>query len=717
MENYRRYVSNYVDESRPENRVVFEALDFAAKLHEGQRRKSNEPYIIHPLAVAQILVQDLNVKDPHMIAAALLHDVVEDVAHVTLQDIKERFGDLVAELVDGCTKMKHQRLARNTLSDLTHSKIFLSSSRQVGVLVIKLADRLHNIKTLKFLPKAKRRRIARETIEVYAPLANKLNLFHLKRELFGLALPYLYPKKSKKITNATQRLLNSPEVFEAQQKFRAVFTDYPFPILVRPRAKSLGAYYSPLKKNLDFQNAENRVDFTLVLQTDDVFECYYAFGVANNLFAPVPRSIRDFIANPKSNGYQSIHFRTRVNDKEFLVKVRTEGMEAAAQHGLLSKWDFSRPRSDRYWKEVSDLFQSLGEYEGTAPQRRDLIRISGTDEIFVYTPRGDIHYLPQDSIVLDFAYKIHSNLGERCSGAHINGQYVPITETLRDGDTVKVLSDARSHGANTHLETLCKTPKARSAVNKQLYRLRSEYAAGVGREILIQELHRVGLNESCLDSDMVDLFLEFKAIPDLNSFYSRIGQDLLSARELIYYFESSDPGADMSCQFSSDTPKADAKAPHRNIFVVKDIFNTVHKFSNCCHPYPGQADVVGALSERGVAFHRRECRELATRHQLDLAGLLDVRWEKDFQWETPLVFDTRVTDKSLSQTLTRLKLLPTSIRIHQIKEQNGKKPRTSVNISLNSFKESESFFACFEPGTVAIEQFSRDTDPKGVQRG
>lgn len=705
MQNYRRYVSNYVDENRPENRVVFEALDFAAKLHEGQRRKSKEPYIIHPLAVAEILAQDLNVKDPHMIAAALLHDVVEDVAHVTIREIEERFGGLVAELVDGCTKLKRQRLDRSALSDMTHSKIFLSSSRQIGVLVIKLADRLHNIKTLRFLPKSKRRRIAQETIEVYAPLAGKLNLYHLKRELYGLALPYLYPKKSKKILAATQRLRNSPEVLEIQQKFREIFTNRPYPVLVRPRAKSLGAFYSPVKRTLDIRNAENQVDFTVVLETDDVFECYYTFGIANNLFSPVPRSIRDFIANPKSNGYQSLHLRMRLNDKEFLVKVRTESMESAARHGLLSRWNFSRPSGHQYWREISDLFKSLGEYEGTPPLRRDLIRLSGTEEVYVYTPQGEIHYLPQESILLDFAYKIHSDIGNRCSGALINGSRVPITKVLVDGDTVEVLTTPPAYVADANLETLCKTPKARSAVNKQLARLRFGYAEAIGKTILLQALHRVGLAESCLDTDTVDLFMEFKNLSNIEQLYTRIGQDAISPWELIYYFESVKAAPEAACQFDPQAQPSNPEDSGQDMLEIGMIYNAIHKFSNCCHPYPGQPGVVAALSERGVAIHHRECRELATRHQLDLSRTHQVRWNSAVDWKMTLRFDVLVSGNSLSQTLERLKEMPASIRIHEIEDLNGKKNQTRIKLSLRSHRESELFFSCFDSGTVNIEKY------------
>ena len=592
MENYRTYLTGYVDENRPENHIVFKALDFAVELHAGQKRKSNEPYIIHPLSVAQILSQDLGVKDPSLLASALLHDVVEDVEHITLEDIKQHFGNVVAELVDGCTKMSLQRLDRTTLVDRTHSKLLLSSSRRLGILLIKMADRLHNIKTLEFLKKSKQRRIAQETIEIYAPLAAKLNLFSLKRELFQLALPYLYPQKSKKLLNTTREILASTEVFEIQRAIRQALADFHCPFTIRPRAKSLSSYYSPVKRTLELTNTQNQVDFTITLDTDNYLECYTVLGTVANLFPPVPRSIRDFIATPKANGYQSIHIRINMNAKEFLLKIRTEEMAAAARQGILSQYDIKQSTGVRYAQEISELFKDIGEYGGPAHQRKDLIRLAESNEIFILTPQGDAHYLPRGSIVLDFAYKIHSNLGDHCRKAVINGSIHPLTARLKDGDRVKILTGEAPIAADPDLEKLCQTPRARSAVNKSLQKQRRRYAREVGKNILLQEMARIGLPQTFLESESLQLFLEFKAIDHIDRLYTRIGQDLLSPLEILYYAEQSEIET-----------RDSVKQP--NTLVVSKLIRGIHKFSNCCRPHPGQSTVVAALSERGVAFHQK----------------------------------------------------------------------------------------------------------------
>jgi GTP diphosphokinase / guanosine-3',5'-bis(diphosphate) 3'-diphosphatase len=327
LDHYRSRMARYIDESNEENRIVFRALEFAHKLHKGQHRKSGAPYISHPCAVAELLARELRFKDPLLLAAALLHDVVEDVREVTLEDIERLFGETVAELVDGCTKLTRHHLDRATLKDLTHSKIFLSASRRLGVLLIKLADRLHNLRTLHHLAKAKRQRIAQETIEVYAPIAAKFNIYPLKRELYHLALSYLYPRKSKKILQFINALRHSPEYQEIVRALQEAFAKASCPITLRPRAKGLGNYYDPLKRTLEIANSENNIDFAVILQTEDLVTCYTALGIVNTTFAPIPRSLRDFIANPKNTGYRSLHVRIHSGDQNYLIKVRTPSMD------------------------------------------------------------------------------------------------------------------------------------------------------------------------------------------------------------------------------------------------------------------------------------------------------------------------------------------------------------------------------------------------------
>jgi len=515
--------------------------------------------------------------------------------------------------------------------------------------------------------------------------------------LFQLALPYLYPKKSKKLLNATREILNSPEVFEIQRAIRQALADFHCPFSIHPRAKSLSSYYSPVKRTLEVGNTENQVDFTVTLETDNYLDCYTVLGMVANLFPPVPRTIREFIATPKANGYQSIHIRISINAKEFLIKIRTEEMATAARQGVLSQYDINQSVGDRYAQEISALFKDIGEYGGPAHQRKDLIRLAESNEIFILTPKGDVHYLPRGSIVLDFAYKIHSNLGDYCRGAVINGELQPLTERLKDGDKVEILTYTDPIDADPDLERRCQSPRAKSAVNKSLQKQRRGYAQHIGKGIFIHELQRAGMTEAFLESEALRLFLEFKNIESLASMFTRIGQDLLSPQEILYY---------------ADIPGQERPGSERQPSSIRipDLKRGIHKFSNCCRPYPGQDSIVAALSERGVAFHQKTCRNLAARHGLGPEELPRVEWDFDSQWLTALKFDVRVRGKALADSIMLLSLIPAGMEILQIENTNTRRniPDTLITLKLKNFSEARNFFACFKTASIAIKGYGRE---------
>ena len=380
--------------------------------------------------------------------------MVEDVPWLALDDVEARFGAKIAELVDGCTKLARYHLDRATLKDLTHSKIFISASRRLGVLIIKLADRVHNLRTLHYLPQTKRQRIAQETIEVYAPIAARLNLYPVKRELYHLALSFLYPKKCKKILHLMREIRNSSEVNQLEAGLEKLLEDSGIKAELRTRPKGLGSYYDPLKRTLDPLYPENYIDFAVILKTSDILACYTLLGLVHENFPVIPRSLRDFIANPKANGYRSLHTRVHMGGNNYLIKIRTAEMEEWANGGILRAWEAQKGLSDEHWQDISELLRTIGEYGGAATQRKALIRLSESDEIYTYSPRGDIYYLPRGSIVLDFAYRIHSELGDYCDGAKVNTVWAPITQKLKDGDTVEVLTSPEQLDVDPDLEEL-----------------------------------------------------------------------------------------------------------------------------------------------------------------------------------------------------------------------------------------------------------------------
>lgn len=712
-EQYRSKMAQYIDEDDAENAVFYQALLFAHELHAGQKRKSGDPYISHPFAVAEILAHELKLKDPHLLAAALLHDVVEDVPSIQLEDIQERFGEVVAELVDGCTKLTRHYPNKAILKDLTHSKIFLTASRRLGVLIIKLADRLHNLRTLHHLPKPKRQRIAHETIEVYAPIAAKLNIFPVKRELYHLALSYLYPKKSKKILQFIRGFRSSPVVVEFENELEKALGKFSSAVTIRPRAKGLGSYYDPIKKTLDISNSENHMDFAVILDTQDTVACYSALGIVNSMFPPIPRTLRDFISNPKMNGYRSLHVRVHVAGQNYLIKIRTPEMDEFAAYGILTRWSSDKPMSEEHWQEISELLRSIGEYGGAGPQRKALIRLSEAEETFVYSPKGDIYYLPKGSVVLDFAYKIHSELGDHCKGAHINNEWAPPTRALSDGDVVEIVTSPEPYDVDPELEELCKTPKARTALNKHLQQKRLRYAQDIGHQILLQEINRHGLSSDILKNEDTRLILEFHNIKNLPELFVRVGQDLISPHVVLYYFIK--PQArDKDQNFS---PGRHLFTHERNVLTVPELDRGIHKFARCCNPFPGQQNVLAVLSERGITFHHRDCSDLLDRHDLEPQRLLEVHWDEASVWRRPLVFTLRVFQEKVQSVIRSLaNLLNTSAQIEYIGRGTDKhnQPVVLITVKIQSFGEAREFFRCLPTDRITIDNYGQEEGPRTI---
>ncbi len=702
LPEFRSRMEKSLGPSAGGNGLFFKAIDFASELHEGQRRKSGAPYISHPCAVAEIMVREMGFKDPVLLAGALLHDVVEDIPWMSVEDIDARFGAGVAELVDGCTKMARFHLDRASLKDLTHSKIFISASRRLGVLIIKLADRLHNLRTLHYLPLTKRQRIAQETVDVYAPIAARLNLYPLKRELYHHALTFLYPKKSRKILHVMQEMRNLPAIASLEASLSRILSDYGIPADIRTRSKGLGSYYNPVKRSLDLGFPENFVDFAVVLHSDEIFDCYKALGLVNNNLAVIPRSLRDFVSNPKTNGYRSLHTRVHLSGNNYLIKIRNREMEKLAGGGVLRAWESQEGLSNEHWQEISELLRDIGEYGGAATHRKDLIRLSESEEIYTYSPAGDIYYLPKASIVLDFAYRIHSEIGDNCEGALVNGAWTPITGRLKDGDTVEILTSSEQMEVDTELEALCKTPKARTAINRRLHQKRLLFARRAGMDILLQEIVRHKLSVSVLEGESMRLILEVLNAKDLQELYLKIGQDLVSPQAVLYYLEGHRP--------EEAKKPAGAGGQGRNTLTVSGLDRAVFKFARCCNPLPGQDDVLATLSERGVTFHHRDCRDLLERHSLLVQQMLLVHWEMGAPWRHPLMIDIQILDSSIADMLRVLAAIPDEVRIEQIKSGLDRHNRelVALSVTFHSFSETREFFRRMPPEKTMVEDFGRE---------
>jgi len=709
LAEFRARMSKSLDPANTDNALFFEALDFASELHAGQRRKSGAPYISHPCAVAEILVREMHFKDPVLLAAALLHDVVEDVPWMSLEDVEARFGQRIAELVDGVTKLARYHLDRALLKDLTHSKIFISASRRLGVLIIKLADRLHNLRTLHYLPLTKRQRIAQETIDVYAPIAARLNLYPLKRELYHLALSFLYPKKSKKILHVMRDLRKLPAVTSLEASLSKILAASGLTADIRTRVKGLGNYYNPLKRILDPGYPENYVDFAIIIHSGELTDCYKMLGLVNNNLTAIPRSLRDFIANPKPNGYRSLHTRVHLGGNNYLVKIRTLEMENWAKGGILRAWESHKGLTYGHWQEISELLRDIGEYGGAATHRKAMIRLSEAEEIYTYSPAGDIYYFPKGSTVLDFAYRIHSELGDNCEGALVNGSWTPITGRLKDGDTVEVLTSPEPMDVDPDLEALCKTPKARTAINRRLHQKRLRFAQQAGKDILLQEILRHKLSSSVLEGENFRLILEILNLKDIQELYLQIGQDLLSPQLVLYYLEGH--------RSDESRNQGEAEGPGQNTLSVSGLDKAVFKFARCCNPLPGQDHVLAILSERGVTFHHRDCQDIHERHSLMVQQMLQVHWDLSVPWRHPLAFQVQVLECTIRDLLPVLAGMPEAVRLQRITSGPDKHDKQFVSLSVvfHNFAEARRFFGQLPGEKTIVEDFGREGGPRVQQ--
>ena len=682
--------------------LVLKALEFAHKHHAGQTRRSGEQYITHPIAAAEILAGGLGLSDPELIAAAILHDIVEDVPGLNLHDIRRLFGKNVAAFVDGCTKFKLSRLKASQSKDLTYQKMVLMASKHPEILLIKMADRMHNMETLGALQESRRQRIAQETMEVYAPLAAKLNLFTFKRKLYHLSLQQRFPKKSKKLMGMLNKFMESQEVKDMKSGFEAICAELPYPVVVTARLKTLWSLYSPSKKTLERENAENMVDFTIVVHTDDIPECYRVLGMVNQLYPPVPKSIRDYIANPKTNGYQSLHVRIPCKDRKYLVKIRNREMDQVAQRGVLLHWD-DKEMFREYRQMISDALKNIGEFQGSPAGRKNLIgQLSEDQEIFVYTPQGDIEYLPLGSVVLDFAYKVHTTLGDRCKYAWVNNLRVFPGYQLNDGDMVKIVTDKKSLGLGPGFELICKTPKARNAVNKYLQKRRRVHAIKIGWDFLLQEMNRHGLSIHFLYSPSMSNYLIYKNFETLDDLFESVGQDIVQPREILW---------EMASILSQTGKRVTEKKGSRNFINISRVEPGVHKFSRCCNPLPGLKNTVATLSKRGVSFHRDHCREYMASRSYSADKILDVYWDLTSVWKDTLKFKLFFKGKTVGQCLKLLADVPHGVTLHQIEQTGNQGKGVIMLVSLTNFNSSKMFFERFEESDIhpAIEVYGRDS--------
>jgi guanosine-3',5'-bis(diphosphate) 3'-pyrophosphohydrolase len=636
------------DPASAEGRRIAQALSLAEEAHRGQSRASGDPYIAHPVAVAKILAE-LKM-DADTIVAALLHDVVEDT-EVSLEDIEREFGTDVALLVDGVTKLSRLEVRSREEEQVENlRKMFLAMARDIRVILIKLADRLHNMRTLKHLDPERVRRIALETREIYAPLANRLGIFRIKWELEDLAFQFLEPEAFQEIREkvAKRRREREQAVEHAIELLRGRLRELNIEAEVSGRAKHLYSIYQKMvHQGKDFSQIYDLMAMRVLVES--VRECYAALGLVHEMWKPIPGRFKDYIAMPKSNMYQSLHTTVIGPGGEPLeVQIRTFEMHHVAEYGIAAHWRYKEGgRQDRDFEQKLSWLRQLMEWQRDMRDASEFLETLKvdlfSDEVFVFTPKGDVVELPAGATPVDFAYRIHTDVGHHMVGARVNGRMVPIDSKLSNGDIVEILVNRTSPGPSADWLAFVKTSQARTRIRQWLRRERREAHLARGREMLERELRRAGVELT--DDRQAELFRRLGlGTPD--DVAVALSEGSLTPVALVNRLkEETARQAAPPLVIPRPRPSRPGAPPD---VLVRGQSRLLARFGRCCQPVPGDP-IIGYLTRgRGVSVHRLDCPNLShlTEDPEGKERLIDVAWEVETaDAPLPVELDVRAWDR------------------------------------------------------------------------
>ena len=618
---------------REEVALVYRAYLFGAEAHEGQKRRSGEPYIYHPLEVARLLA-GLRL-DATCLIAAILHDVIEDTAH-RKDEIIGQFGQEVAELVDGVSKISQIEFENKEEEQAENfRKMLLAVARDIRVILIKLADRLHNMRTIRVLPPGRQRAIARETLDIYAPIANRLGLHAWSVELEDLTFDILYPLRCRILREAVRKRHGNRKALvdkvcaaiEEQLRREGIAGE------VSGREKNLYGIYSKMRqKTLSFEQVYDLLAFRVIVDKADT--CYRALGVIHGLYKPIPGRFKDYIAIPKANGYQSLHtvvfgpFGVLIE-----VQIRTEDMHRVAENGVAAHWLYKTGDAGMQ-KRALQWLQGLMEIQQQAGNPREFLEHLKIDlfpdEIYVFTPNGDIKKLPRGATVIDFAYEVHTDIGKRCAGARINHQLVPLRTVLRSGDHVEVITSAYSAPHPSWLDFVV-TGKARAHIRNYLKDLRRDEAISLGGRFLAKALQSLGF-EGALSEEMRAALLLTLKMTDWDDVLADIGFGTRLASVV-------------ARQLLPDVPSpALAPSRSRGSLAIRGTEGVVVNYAKCCRPIPGDP-VLGFLTAgRGITVHTEDCPNVGE-YRKHPEKWIDIQWESAIEGVWPVALRIEVKNR------------------------------------------------------------------------
>ncbi|WP_416149222.1 RelA/SpoT family protein [Salipaludibacillus sp. HK11] len=633
----------------PEADVAFlqKAYDRAETAHREQYRKSGEPYIWHPVQVAGILIE-LGL-DPNTIAAAFLHDVVEDTP-VTLKELAKEFGDEVAMLVDGVTKLgKIKYKSKEEQQAENHRKMFVAMARDIRVILIKLADRLHNMRTLKHLPPEKQRRIANETLEIFAPLAHRLGISAIKWELEDTALRYLNPQQYYRIVNLMKKKRAEREdyVQEVTNQIDERLETMNVKAEINGRAKHIYSIYRKMVlQNKQFNEIYDLLAVRIIVSS--IKDCYAVLGTIHTHWKPMPGRFKDYIAMPKANMYQSLH-TTVIGPKgdPLEVQIRSEDMHKVAEFGVAAHWAYKEGKTvnDSETLETKmSWFREILEWQNDADDAQEFMESLKidlfSDMVFVFTPKGDVIELPKGSVPLDFAYRIHTEVGNRCIGAKVNGKMVPLDHQLKTGDIIEMLTSKHSYGPSQDWIKITQSSHAKNKIRQWFKKERREENVDKGRELVEKEIELKGYQvKEVLTKENIERVADKFSFTSEEDVYAAVGYNGITAAQIVTRLTDTIRKKQDEEQESKSLSKAveeikkpqeNKSSPKTNTGVkVAGVDNLLIRLSRCCNPVPGD-DIIGYITKgRGVSIHRSDCpninsEEISTR-------LLPVAWEGNHQ--------------------------------------------------------------------------------------
>ncbi|MCD6571180.1 MAG: bifunctional (p)ppGpp synthetase/guanosine-3',5'-bis(diphosphate) 3'-pyrophosphohydrolase [Deltaproteobacteria bacterium] len=694
-------VSAYIPDA--DTKIIEKAYVFSARIHQGQTRLSGEPYLNHPLEVAWIITQMR--LDAASIAAGLLHDTIED-SLTSVDDIKEEFGDEVASLVDGLTKIskisfrsKEKRQAEN------FRKMILAMNEDLRVLLIKVADRLHNMETLEYHDPASQHRIARETLDIYAPLANRLGIYWIKTRLEGLSLKYLDPEGYVTLkANLDAKAKEKGKYLEdIMNQVRSELEKVGIKGKVAGRIKKIYSVYQKLKsQNIPFENVYDILGIRIILNT--VEECYKALGIIHSMWKPIQFRFKDFIAMPKQNMYQSLHTTILAPLGERIeIQIRTYEMDRIANEGIAAHWCYKEgiEVSEHDGKKFAWLRQLL-EWQSELKDPKEFLQSVKVDlypeEVYVFTPKGDVLRFPAGATPLDFAYSVHTQLGHQCIGARVNDQIVPLRYKLRSGDVVEILRSARQHPSKDWLR-IVKTSRARTKIRVWIHTQEREQSISLGKEIIEKSLksHNISLSKIIKDGsvDKIATGFSLKSTEDL---FAAVGFGRISANQVVHKVVPE------TAKTERKTRPSDKKQDIGGV-TVKGVENLLVRFAKCCRPLPGD-EVVGFITKgRGITVHRSSCPYVS---DIDQQRLVPVEWDNSITEMHEVEFSVICHDKpgmlgSISATIGAQGINITKARIQSFADGTS---TCLFRVLIKDIYELKSLFKKIQ-GLKGIEKLER----------